>query len=82
MWPAMNWKRILKLAASGDPVEVKRSAFDEDSLERLLEDVTPLIGGLPEFWTGREGGKVSVLAEAKTRFPNSSKTRFGVPCIG
>jgi hypothetical protein len=56
----MKWKRILRQAASGDPVEMEQSDFDEDSLEHLPEDVTLLLGGLPEFWISRDGGEVVV----------------------
>ena len=56
----MKWKKILRQAASGDPVEMEQSDFDEDSLERLPEDVTLLLIGLPEFWISRDGGEVVV----------------------
>src|SRR6266545_897608 len=58
--PAMKWKKILRRAASGDPIEMEPSDFDEDSLERLPEDVTLLLIGLPEFWISRDGGEVVV----------------------
>jgi hypothetical protein len=56
----MNWKRILMQAASGDPVEMKRSDFDEDALQGLPEDVTLLLMGPAEFWISRDGGEVVV----------------------
>ncbi len=60
----MDWRRIIKQAESGDPVEFKRSMFDEDSLERLPEDASLLVHDTePELWITRDGGTVLVQVE-------------------
>src|SRR2546425_7722463 len=39
----VNWRKIEKQAETGDPVEVKWSAFDDDPLERLPEEASLLV---------------------------------------
>ena len=64
----MDWKKILRRASSGDPVELNRSAFDDDSLEQLPEDVSLLVvDSQPLFWISRDGEQVFVQVEESIR---------------
>jgi len=60
---AVDWWKIVKDAVSGDPVEVTKSAFDADPLERLPEEVSLLIQGDPTFWISRDGTTVYVQVD-------------------
>ena len=61
----VNWRKIVRQAESGDPVEVKWSAFDDDPLERLPEEASLLVHGdeKPTLWISREGSTVCVQVE-------------------
>lgn len=64
----MNWKQIRRRASSGDPVEVKRSDFDDESLEQLPEDMTLMVlDNDPQLWISRDGAEVFVQIEESIR---------------
>jgi len=66
----VNWRRIEKEAETGDPVAVRRSAFDDDPLERLPEDATLLVHDEPTLWISRE---LSSLCRSWRNGPNGTR---------
>mgnify|MGYP003575812501 CR=1 FL=1 len=59
----MDWKKILRQAKTGDPVELDSSGFDDDTLERLPEDASLLVHGDPTYWISRDGTTAHVQIE-------------------
>jgi hypothetical protein len=59
----MDWKKILRQAKTGDPVELDGAAFDDDTLERLPEDASLLVHGDPTYWICRDGTTAHVQIE-------------------
>jgi hypothetical protein len=63
----MDWKKILREAKSGDPIQLERSAFDDDTLERLPEDASLVVYGEPSFWISRDGNTINLQLEWTSR---------------
>jgi|SRR5439155_25012269 len=59
----MDWKKILRQAKTGDPVELASAVFDDDTLERLPEDASLLVHGDPTYWISRDGTTAHVQIE-------------------